>query len=60
MEKRKSEIETDKNIDNRHEIITIIKQSLSGDETSPRRDDNEDKNRNEYTMVLHLNHTNSF
>jgi hypothetical protein len=52
MEKRKSEIETDKNIDNRHEITTIIKQSLSGDETSPRRDDNEDKNRNKYDILF--------
>ena len=52
MEKRKSEIETDKNIDNRHEITTIIKQSLSGDKTSPRRDDNEDKNRNEYDILF--------
>ena len=52
MEKRKSEIETDKNIDNRHEITTIIKQSLSGDETSPGKDDNEDKNRNEYDILF--------
>ena len=52
MEKRKSEIETDKNIDNRHEITAIIKQSLSGNETSPRRDDNEDKNRNEYDVLF--------
>lgn len=52
MEKRRSEIEKDKNIDNRHEITTIIKQPLSGDETSPRRDDNEDKNRNEYDILF--------
>jgi hypothetical protein len=47
LKKRKSEIE---NIDNRHEITTIIKQSLSADETSPRRD--EDKNRNEYDILF--------
>lgn len=54
MEKRESEIETDKNIDNRHEITTIIKQSVSGDETSPRRDDNEDKTEMNMTFYFSM------